>query len=130
MPSGLDQALVEHRDDVLPIIVSAIEKNADEDWLAGMVMDEEFDPGVKVAVGLLNPRRILEKLVSVATEEEKAVLTRNGSLEYLEKVQKRVNELHKQDKEVREAQYKAFQEQKGRTVAAPAASPLPAPAAH
>lgn len=94
-----DEALKEFRDDIIPVVASAIEKNADEDWLVGLMMSEDFPAAARTMVALMPLKKIHEKLVKFSNAEEKAVLSAQGAVEYLDKVQKRMMEVQKKLKE-------------------------------
>ena len=83
----VDELLAENRDDILPIIVSAIEQDRDIEWLAGYVMDENFESMVRGAIAILPIRKIIDKLLKAATDDEKKVLTSEKAPKYLGSVQ-------------------------------------------
>jgi len=117
----LESMLEEYRDDVIPVIVAAIEKNADEDWLTGMVMSPDFPPAARTGLALLPIKKVMEKLIKFATDEEKAVLNANGAVDYLVRIQNRMIEVQKKLKE-------AEREMEAQEAAKPAAAPAAKPA--
>jgi hypothetical protein len=106
----LQQALEENRDDVIPVVTSAIEKNEDPDWIVDMIMSPEFPKGAVPALALLPVKRVLERFKQHATPEEKTILDREEAGPYLEKVQNRLIEARKRAKKLEE-QFEKMEEE-------------------
>lgn len=94
-----DEALKDFRDEIIPLVTNAVVKNADEDWLVGYMMSEDFPASARTLVALMDVSALHKKLLKFATAEEKAVLNAQGAIEYLDKVQKRMMEVQKKLKE-------------------------------
>ena len=101
-----DEALKEFRDEIIPLVTNAVVKNADEDWLVGYMMSEDFPASARTLVALMDVSTLHKKLLKFATAEEKAVLNAQGAIEYLDKVQKRMMEVQKKLKEAEREQDK------------------------
>jgi hypothetical protein len=105
----LEATLAQHRDDLIPLVVSAVEADSDVDWLATMVMDDEFDATDRAQMAILNVKKILEKFSKFATDDEKKTLASDKAVFYLDRVQKRINELQKQEKQLEMMRQEAMQ---------------------
>lgn len=92
------EALRQHRDRILPPIVEALSKNQDE-GLVEKIMSPEIPENVRSFIVLFPVKKLHEKLMMVATAEEARVLGGADILDRLERVQKRVAEVHKERKE-------------------------------